>query len=86
MFPGHRPDLKQRLGLSSSDLPLPEACPWAPRAMALRPSEGLSFLLWKGLESKLARARRVLRVAEVGKGREVPLSLWGTRWQRGRGS
>lgn len=47
------------------------------RAVAQGPSEGLSlcFLLWKGLESKLVQVRRVLKVAEVGKGCEVPVSL-----------
>lgn len=56
--------------------------------MAQGPSEELSlcFLLRKGQESKLAQARRVLKVAEVGKGCEIPVSLsfWGTCWQKGR--
>lgn len=48
----------------------PGACPGSHRDMAQEPLGRLSlyFLLWKGLELKLAQVRRILKVAEVGKG------------------
>lgn len=48
----------------------------------------MDFLPWKGLESRLARASRVLKWLGWGRGCEilVSLSLWGTCWQQTGGA